>query len=114
MESGREGICAPAAKGCGSSGVRVRVYMYVCTYAEFLQTDSNPFHALQFFAVSCLDALFCLPLIPESVQPVMLAVFRGWEYMIHGSGLGFNADAALVLTYICAGEGKCNPAGCVM
>lgn len=47
--------------------------LVVCTYAEFLQTDSYLFDALQFFAVRCLDALFCLPLVSESVQPIMSA-----------------------------------------
>ena len=41
----------------------------MCTYAEFLQTDSYPFDAVQFFPVSCLDAFLRLPLVSESARP---------------------------------------------
>lgn len=61
----------------------------VCTYAEFLQTDSYLFDALQFFPVCCLDALFCLPLVSESVQPIMSAFFS-FNFLgvgVHGSRL---------------------------
>lgn len=68
MESGEE--MSPWPRGVGVPG-----YGCACTYAEFLQADSDPFHALQFFAVCCLDALFCLSLISESVQPVTSAIF---------------------------------------
>lgn len=90
--------------------------MFVCTYAEFLQTDPNLFDAVQFFPVRCLDALFCLLLIPESAQPLVSALYFFWEWecLNRSSSLAFPAHAALLLTYICAGEGRCNLAGCVM
>lgn len=58
---------------CSAARGRRSLAVWGCTYAEFLQTDSYPFHALQFFPVGCLDALFCLSLISESVQPIMSA-----------------------------------------
>lgn len=68
-------VCA-CGKGGGIFGEGV--CMHVCTYTEFLQADSYPFHALQFLAVCCLDALFCLPPVPESVQSFMSVGIRGW------------------------------------
>lgn len=55
MSLRQRGVGVPGVCGCA------------CTYAEFLQTDSYSFYALQFFAVCCLDALFCLSLISESI-----------------------------------------------
>ena len=59
---------------CSAARGRRSLVVWGCTYTEFLQTDSHSFYALQFFAVCCLDALFCLSLISESVEPVILAV----------------------------------------
>lgn len=59
---------------CGKGEAEFGYLWFVCTYAEFLQTDSYLFDALQFFPVRCLDALFCLPLVSESVQQIMSAL----------------------------------------
>lgn len=71
-------------------------------------------------------AVLCRPLLGRSfLSPSCLGIctadyvsvrfcFWKWKYMVPGSRLAFPADAASLLTYICAGEGICNLAGCVM
>lgn len=61
--------------------------------------SSFPSAAWTLFSVSLLSRNLCSRLC---------------QHMIQRSGLTLTADAAALLTYICAGEGRCSLAGCVM